>query len=96
MEKKDNITKKPCIMRIFELIRYQNTELHAKHLIWVNETTLKFSFFFFLSNWHQNVLKNLYVKIKHHCQKRLFFLNLLHTKPLKRVQNTLYGETEQH
>ncbi len=40
---KNTITKKKkktCVLRIFDLIRYQNAEIHGNHPIWGNETTL--------------------------------------------------------
>ncbi len=32
--------QKKRVLRIFDLIRYQNAEIHGNHPIWGNETTL--------------------------------------------------------
>ncbi len=87
-------------MSIFRIARYQNTKMHAQLLICGREKTLKESCLFsvFVHVRHQNTKKQMrapYMREKKKVQNTyLLSVFQLRTKTLKRMKNSLYGETE--
>ncbi len=87
-------------MRIFHIVKYQNTIIHVKHSKWGKETTFPetCNSIVYEHVCHQYAKKEkkiestLYGKTKEHYEKDVFwvFLSYLRTKTLKHIQNAFY------
>ncbi len=97
----ESITRLPktCILRIFHIVKYQNTIIHVKHSKWEKETTFPETC---NSNVYEHVChqyakkkkieSTLYGKTKEHYEKDVFwvFLSYLRIKTRKHIQNAFY------
>ncbi len=91
--------KKKSILSIFRNARYQNTKMHAQLLICGREKTLKETCLFsvFVHVRHQNTKKQMrapYMREKKVQNTYLLSVFQLRTITIKRMKNSLYGETE--
>ncbi len=89
-------------MSVVHILSYEIGKLHAKLPLYgkkkvtLLEKCLLSVFFFFLALKSRAIIlhgnkTNFYEELAFKC-----FFNSLHTKSLKRMENTLYGETEKH